>query len=432
MRYLTAACLVAATLVAPACRRGDTPEERREGVLVDRADPPAAGSAATPQPWPIALEPLTLPVSGVTSQPHMTLSDRGLIMSWMEQRDADFSLRFAERSGARWSEPRTVASSTGWFVSEADVPTVIRMRDGTLVANTYPAVDFRLEAYDLRLTYSRDEGKTWAKALVPHHDATRTQHGFATLFELPNRRLGLVWLDGRDYEANKETPERAAMAVYYTTFDENWKQSAETIVNTRVCECCQTAVATTADGPIVAFRDRSADEVRDISVSRLEQDQWTPERPLHADNWEIDACPVNGPALSARGGTVAAAWFTAKDDQGQAFAAFSTDSGRSWSEPIRLDDGVSMGHVDIELLDDGSAAATWMEFADQHSQFRLRRIMPSGARSASITVAGHQSTRVSGYPRLAKQGDELVLAWTEGAGDGGPTQVKSVVARIPT
>jgi hypothetical protein len=148
------------------------------------------------------------------------------------------------------------------------------------------------------------------------------------------------------------------------------------------------------------------------------------------DNWEIEACPVNGPALSARGRSVAAAWFTAAGGRGQAFAAFSTDSGRSWGEPIRLDDGVSTGHVDIELLDDGSAAATWVEFANQHSQFRLRRIMPSGQRSASITVAGHESTRVSGYPRVAKQGDELLLAWTEGAGDGGTTQIKGAVARL--
>ena len=420
MRYLTVACLVGVAILTSACRRGETPAET--------SAPPAT---AAPLPWAITLEPAALPVSGVTSQPHMTLSERGLILSWMEQRDANFSLRFAERAGTQWSEPRTVASSTGWFVSEADVPTVMRLRDGTLVATTYPAVDLRLEAYDLLLSHSRDDGKSWSRPLMPHHDATKTQHGFATLFELPNRGLGLVWLDGRDYEASKATPETAAMAIYFTSFDANWKQGAETIVNTRVCECCQTAVATTDEGPVVAFRDRSPREVRDISVSRLEQGKWTPERPLHVDNWEVDACPVNGPALSARGRTVAAAWFTVKDDMGQAFAAFSSDGGRSWGEPVRLDDGISMGHVDVELLDDGSAAATWMEFADQHSQFRLRRVTPSGERSAAITIAGHESTRVSGYPRIARQGDELVLAWTEGAGDGGPTQLKAAIARIP-
>jgi hypothetical protein len=418
MRYLIAAFLVTAALVT-SCNRSDTP----------------ASTAATPAPKEPALavkiEPVQVPVTGITSQPQLTVSSRGLILSWLEQKDANFSLKFAERSASGWSEPRTVASSDNWFISAADVPTVMRMSDGTLVATTYPATDPFAEAYDLRLTYSRDEGKTWARPIAPHHDATKTQHGFATPFERPMGGLGLVWLDGRD-QALSKSEQGGDMALYYASFDSKWKQDAETMVNARVCECCQTAVATTADGPIVAFRDRSSGEIRDIYVSRFEQDKWSGEQTVHADKWEVDACPVNGPALSARGRNVAVAWFTAKDDMGQAFAAFSSDAGRTWSAPIRLDDGVSMGHVDIELLDDGAAAATWVEFADEHSQFRLRRVTPSGDRSASVTVAGAGTGRISGYPRLAKQGDDLVVAWTEGSGnDESSQQVKAAVARVP-
>ena len=134
----------------------------------------------------------------------------------------------------------------------------------------------------------------------------------------------------------------------------------------------------TPDGVVAAFRDRSPKEIRDIHVSRLENGKWTDAQVVHADNWEIDACPVNGPALSARGRQLAAAWFTGKDDKGQAFAAFSSDAGRTWGAPIRLDDETSLGHVDIEMLDDGSAVATWVEFADDRSQFRMRRVEPSG------------------------------------------------------
>ena len=412
--------LLAAAVLTSSCRGGESPAAT--------TTPAAAPPLST---WSVQLEPLTLPATGVTSQPQMTLSTRGLILSWMEQDEATFTLRFAERAGTAWSQPRTVASSTGWFVSAADVPTVMRMSDGTLVATIYPATELALEAYDLRLSYSRDDGKTWARPLSPHHDGTKTQHGFATPFELPDRSLGLVWLDGRDQELNTTDPQGGSMALYYARFDPTWKQTAEALVNPRVCECCQTAVATTDDGAVVAFRDRSPREIRDINVSRLEQGAWTPERPLHVDGWEIEACPVNGPALSARGRRVAAAWFTVKNDTGQAFAAFSADGGRTWGEPIRLDDGVAMGQVDVEMLEDGSAVATWVEFADQHSQFRLRHVTASGARSASIIVAGQGSGRVSGYPRIAQQGNELVLAWTEGAGDGGDTQLKGAVARIP-
>ena len=223
--------------------------------------------------------------------------------------------------------PTTVASSKDWFVSAADVPTVMRMKDGTIVANWYPAVDFRLEAYDIRLAYSKDEGKTWSRPLVPHHDKTRTQHGFVSMFEMPAGGLGLVWLDGRN---QGKQPEDAEMALYFGSFDTSWKQTAEVSANARVCECCTTSAVVTPDGVVAAFRDRSAKEIRDIQVTRLENGKWSDAQIVHADNWEIDACPVNGPALSARGRQLAAAWFTGKDDKGQAFAAFSDDAGRTW------------------------------------------------------------------------------------------------------
>ena len=119
------------------------------------------------------------------------------------------------------------------------------------------------------------------------------------------------------------------MDVYFASFDSNWKQNAEASINKRVCECCQTATAVSADGPVVAFRDRSDQEIRDIHITRVDGGKWTDAVPVHADKWQIDACPVNGPALSARGKTVAVAWFTAAGGTGHAYAAFSQDAGRT-------------------------------------------------------------------------------------------------------
>jgi hypothetical protein len=219
------------------------------------------------------------------------------------------------------------------------------------------------------------------------------------------------------------------MALYFGSFDTSWKQTAEVAANMRVCECCTTSAVITPDGVVAAFRDRSAKEIRDIHVARLESGKWTDAQTVHVDNWEIDACPVNGPSLSANGRQLAAAWFTGKDDKGQAFAAFSTDAGRTWGPPIRLEDQASLGHVEVEMLDDGSAVATWVEFADDRSQFRMRRIEPSGARSASITINGN--SRVSGYPRVARSGNELVFAWTEGSEGEGTQKVRAAIAKLP-
>src|SRR5262245_11964327 len=123
---------------------------------------PAASTAApaTPPGWSVTVEPLEIPAPANTSAPQLTSSNKGVLLSWLEQNDADFALKFAERTATGWSAAQKVASSKDWFVSAADVPTVLRLSDGTLVANWYPAVDFRLQAYDIRLPYSKDEGHT--------------------------------------------------------------------------------------------------------------------------------------------------------------------------------------------------------------------------------------------------------------------------------
>jgi hypothetical protein len=251
---------------------------------------------------------------------------------------------------------------------------------------------------------------------------------------MPGRGLGIVWLDARDYELAKQDPEGGSVMLRYAAFDPQWKQTADDGVNLRVCECCQTSVATTADGIVTAFRDRSDKEIRDIHVTRLENGKWTEPVAVHNDNWQIDSCPVNGPAISARERNVVVAWFTAANSQGQAFAAFSSDAGRTWGAPIRLDDGRSLGHVDVELLDDGSAVATWVEFAEQRAHLRMRHIEGNGTKSAPIEIAGTGQGRVSGYPRMARSGDQLLLAWTEsmtGVDEDPMQQVKGAIATLP-
>lgn len=322
----------------------------------------------------------------------------------------------------------------------ADVPSVVRLADGSLAAHWLQKSGPDTYAYDVWLSYSNDNGKTWSSSFTPHHDGTKTEHGFASLFQMPGEGLGLVWLDGRAMKPEMRHPptplgagdahgsDRGAMSVRFATFDTTWKQTSEMPVDLRVCECCPTTAAVTADGPIAAFRNRSEDEVRDIYISRFENGQWTEPKAVHPDGWKIPACPVNGPMLSARDRDVAIAWFTVKENQGRAFVAFSGDAGRTFGAPIRLDEGGSLGRVDVELMPDGGAVATWIEFADQRAQFRVRRVDPSGAKSPAVTVSGIAGSRTSGYPRLARHGDELVFAWTEST--DGRTQVKTAASQL--
>ncbi len=398
--------------------------------------------------WPLALQPQSIDAGAASAQPQITMSPRGAIVSWLDAADGLATLRFTERTASGWSAPRTVASGRDWFVSWADVPSVLRLRDGTLVAQWLKSVDPDTEAYDIKMATSRDDGKTWTRPFSPHADGTRTQHGFVSLFEWPagandGGDLGLVWLDGRDEQLKANEPEGGSMGLRYARLNVSAPTRTpappvDAVVNDRVCECCPTSVAITEGGPIAAFRDRSPTEIRDIHTTRFENGAWTAPQLVHADNWQIESCPVNGPAVSARASRVAVAWFTVKDDVGHAYVAFSTDSGRTWGEAIRVDEAASRGQVDVELLDDGAAAVTWIEFVDQRSGLRVRRIDPSGARSAAVAIAAPvqapqtESGRVSGIPRMARMGNDLVFAWAESRSGGEEdVSVKGAVARIP-
>jgi hypothetical protein len=406
-------------------------------VVVHLAAVLAASPGQRSVPAPISRLPTIVPVESPaprsSGQPQLTVSRSGILLSWVERDGPRSVLKFAERTASGWSAVGTAASGTDWFVNWADVPSVLRLDDRTLVAHWLQKSGTGTYAYDVRLARSTDHGRTWSASTTPHHDGLQREHGFASLLRMPRGGVALVWLDGRHTSA---TPGHhapgapgGAMSLRYATFDGQWRQTSEVQVDDRVCDCCPTTAVMTPDGPLVAYRDRGTDETRDISVARLEGGTWSAPRPVHADDWRIAACPVNGPRLSARGRDVALAWFTGKDDVGRSFVAFSKDAGRSFGPPTRLDADGSLGRVDVALLPDGSAVASWIEPSDTGGRLAVRQVTPAGEASAPTTVATVATGRISGYPRLAFHAGELVLAWTEG--DVSATRVQTAVAKVP-
>ena len=100
------------------------------------------------------------------------------------------TLKFAERTTDGWSSARVVASGTDWFVNWAGVPSVVRLADGALVAHSLQKSGSRHVRLDVRLAHSKNEGKTWSSSFTPHSDGTKTEHGFASLFQMPGAGLG--------------------------------------------------------------------------------------------------------------------------------------------------------------------------------------------------------------------------------------------------
>jgi hypothetical protein len=169
----------------------------------------------------------------------------------------------------------------------------------------------------------------------------------------------------------------------------------------------------TSDGPIVAYRDRSRDEIRDVYVTRRVSGKWTVGAPVHSDNWKIDACPVNGPSIAAAGRRVAVAWFTAANDSARVKLAFSDDAGATFGAPVRVDGGNPAGRVDVIMMEDGSALVTWIErTGGDTAAVRSRRVHNDGKVGPATTIASSSAKRASGFPQLAVSGSDVFFAWT--------------------
>ena len=156
--------------------------------------------SAAPVPstdWASTVDPLPSPAGPDSGQPRLSVHAGGTILSWVERTGSGAVLRFSRLTANGWGPPRQVAAGNDWFVNWADVPSVVQLANGTLVAHWLQKSGPGTYAYDVRLAYSKDDGKSWSPSFTPHHDGTQTEHGFASLFDSPAGGLGVVWLDGR-------------------------------------------------------------------------------------------------------------------------------------------------------------------------------------------------------------------------------------------
>jgi len=352
------------------------------------------------------------PARGGAAQPFLHATSDALFMSWLEPaaKPGTVALRIARLASGHWSEARTITEGTNLFVNWADFPSVVADRRGVLFAHWLEKSGSDTYAYNVRLATSKDRGRTWSKPFLLNRDGRKTEHGFVTLTPLAGSGVGATWLDGRNMPEGKEEGE---MTVRYATVDEDGDVRSDVQLDGRTCECCTTGMAMTTDGPVVVYRDRSPEEVRDIAVVRRAGNGWTKPSLVHADGWKIAGCPVNGPQAASSGRRIAVAWFTAAQDHQRVYVAFSDDAGRSFGKPIVVDDGMPVGRVDIMMLDSKTAFVTWIEQTAAGAEVRARLVGRNLSPAPSIKIAASSVARAAGFPRMARAGRDVYVAWTD-------------------
>jgi len=351
-----------------------------------------------------------------------------LYLSWLAKTgETHHALQFTVLEEGKWSSVRTIAQGERFFANWADFPSVVELTDGSCAAHWLRRRGPGRDAYDVMVARSRD-GIVWGPAVSPHRDGTETEHGFASLVSTGASSLGIAWLDGRAFVGKEEHDPSAEMHLMWSEYSGS-RARIETLLDGRVCDCCQTAAVATSRGVLVAYRDRSENEVRDIFLVRRDASGWTKPYVLAQDGWQISGCPVNGPSLDSIGNRVVAAWFTMRNSEAVVQVAFSQDGGATFSDPRRIDEGQALGRVDVVLLPSGGALVVWMETTKTGEASILARRVGEGEMEPSFQVAAASANRSSGFPRVARVQNTLYFAWTDA---GEVSRVRLAALEIPS
>ncbi len=373
------------------------------------------------------------PIAEASLVPQSTKLPNGqILVSWQRPLPSGgYAFEMSIRSGNEWSEVRTIASSENLSMFSADLPAVAHLPDGKLLAywELKEATKDDPYATSIQTAISTDEGRTWGEVKRPYGKALAGQHSFISWFA-NGQGIGLLWLDA-DERAKVRLASMGiqthiddmmgSIGLRYASLDSRGNVTRDSFIDPITCECCPTSAAVTQSGPVVVYRGRQEAPgtqpsevnpyratVRDIYIARLQGNQWTKPHRVHADNWVINACPDNGPAVDANGKDVAVAWWTASGNQPKVQIAFSGDAGDSFGRAIRVDAGKGDGQVTLALLPGGQAAIVgWLE----ENQAWARYVRATGEMSSPIALG--PAPFHARLPRWIADDDSSVIAvWT--------------------
>ncbi|MEO7989284.1 MAG: exo-alpha-sialidase [Chryseolinea sp.] len=351
------------------------------------------------------------PAKAGSGEPYLFTDEKGKVyLSWIEKTEDKNEFKYASLQNGKWSSPSLIDSGKDWFVNWADYP-MMAVNGNDFIAHYLAKSGDGTYAYDVKVTSSIDDGKTWKASSTLHDDGKQAEHGFVSMLPYKDNFF-IAWLDGRNtVMEGMENHEghHGQMSLRAAIVDKEGKKINEWELDNRTCDCCQTSAAITESGPVVVYRDRSEDEIRDMSIVRFVNDAWTQPEVIHHDNWKIAGCPVNGPRVVAKGNFVAVAWYTVPEGKSKVNVIFSRDGGKSFGIPVQVDEGSAIGRVDIVLLDEHSVMASWME----GTTIKAVRVDAEGTKGSPVVIASSSESRSSGFPQMTKSGNELLFAWTD-------------------
>jgi hypothetical protein len=297
---------------------------------------------------------------------------------------------------------------------------------------------------------SRDGGRSFGPTnRVPDTDAPGNR-GWENVAADGNGRLHVVWLDhralakdGAQMAMSHHDTSHAASAdsdgvaqaqqskLYYGVLGPSAPSSTSAIASAPrsitggVCYCCKTAITPFAANSVaLAWRHVYPGNFRDIAftISRDGGRTFAPPVRVSEDQWQLEGCPDDGPAMGVDGaGTIHLVWPTLVTGNGKEattgiFYARSSD-GRRFTPRIKVPTEGTPHHPQLAVRSNGSIALAWDELVDGTRRIAFGAGTVERDGQIAVNRQSLSGTEPGIYPALAAVPGAVVVAWTSGSAD---------------
>ena len=346
------------------------------------------------------------------AQPNLVSYNGSLSLSWISSKEENKAfLNYSQYKKGRWIKPQVIASGSDWFVNWADFPAHAINQDLIITSHLKKSASGRY-TYDVILNLQKLSGEKIKENFLLNTDGVEAEHGFVSIMANNEKGFFITWLDGRNTIGKKLEGDHKPMTIRFAEITDKGDVIKESELDASTCDCCQTSIAITNDGPIVVYRDRSEEEVRDIYSVKNINGTWEKPNAVHDDGWIINGCPVNGPKVAVNSKNLAVSWFTVSNNHPLVNVSFSKNNGNSFGAPLKVNDHDAIGRVDVAFLNDEEVIVSYMEVDDIGTYLRIKKVSFDGKISEPITISKIDGGRNTGVPQLEIINNEIFIVWT--------------------
>ncbi len=352
--------------------------------------------------------------------------------SWLEREGGEaYRFRYALFAGGSWSEPSLIAEGDqSWFVNWADMPRLAPYKENPQALAAFWLKKSGRLPYDhhILISQSMDGGQSWSEPFMPYDTQVPAFFGLCRLLPLPNGRILAAWQDGRETvvylpHAGRTVPNfKGHVSLRAVEFGPDGQLHHPARLDSLISELCPFDMALTAKGPVVVYRDMEEDKVKDIVITRRTEESWTAPQLIFRDNWSVGYHTLEGPAVDAMEEQLAVAWYSSPGDMPQVKLCFSFDSGKTFTQPVRIDEGQPLGKVDVAFYDKKRVMVSWVEKKEEGAYLMAALLNDKGELLKKRSIAPVSEAAPAGFPVLARAEKGLLLAWKDGEDGFAPLQ----------